>query len=274
MSDKEHRITRNDCLMIIEKLISILRDAGLGDDFDFIAYGSYFSGWRDGLSDLDAILYFKNSSFVKLMSKDRIHKIQSGLTALYENIAFLKTSNFFADVFILDKFHGRDGRFIMFDLGFIERLKIINKNYTVVYGNNFLDKLKPVFLRHQDEFDLALGLHKIRNYLLFEIPRLISRPFPPSTKEALKFLKTLGRTANIVLNEPINPIREGFDSLSRKFPHIDYAPMYDLCQKTLNSNALQEYLEDWHNGSFVDCWFCWEQTLATMVKNFPARSLK
>lgn len=274
--DSRYKITRRDCEMVLQGTVSILKKIFHADNFGMLAYGGYAGKWANGLSDLDAMLYFKHILLSSAIFVNRVQKFQLEMARLFEEINFLRTSNFFADVFIFDKMHGCDGRFLCLDKGFIERLLVINKNYEMIHGKFFLGDLDPVSLRQQEEFDLSVGLHKIRNYLFFEIPRLTNQQPVPQTKDVFKFLKVLPRSASIVLGKPINPIKEGLDFLSELFPIIDYAPLYQLYYASINCEALDAYLTSWHkpeNRIFIDCWRCYETTLYMMLK-YPMKSPK
>jgi len=87
----------------------------------------------------------------------------------------------------------------------------------------------------------------------------------------------LPRFVSIILNEPINRINDALDFLSRRFPKINYAPLYELCEKSENIDTLQKYLENWRvfeSDKIIECWLCFELTLANLVDNFPAKSKK
>ncbi len=269
-------VSKTDCENVVKKLVAIL-EVFIPKKFDLIAYGSYAENWRDDFSDLDAILYFKNGLLPEIVSTIQIHQIQRALARLYEEITFLKKSNFFADVFILDEFHGADGRFMIYDTGFIHRLLVTNKNYSIVWGNNFLKNLSPVSLRHQEEFQLSMYLQEIRNYLIFEIPRLAFNPHLYSQK-IYKYFATLPRFASIVLGSPINRIKDGLDFFARRFPYIDYKPLDELhFWESKGREALHKYLANWSalgNCLLIDCWRCYELTLAAIARTSPARSKK
>ncbi|KKS80339.1 MAG: hypothetical protein UV54_C0009G0005 [Candidatus Beckwithbacteria bacterium GW2011_GWA2_43_10] len=260
-----YKTTKKDCELVIQRIIEIFGGVIAPSSFDLIVYGSYATdNWRDGASDLDSILYFKQGSFSEIFSAQDIAKIQLGITELCEKMSFLQKANFFSDVFILDKFHGDDGRFVIYDKGFIHRLLVVNKNYSVVWGNDFLSLLSPVSLRHQEEFQLAIYLQEIRKFLIFEMPRLsllTIREIP----EVYKFLKTLPRFVHIILGKPINSIKEGLDSLCKRFPDIDYDPLYKLEKAERSKKS---------SFNFIDCWQCYEKTLMALVANSPMRSVR
>ncbi|MDO8555073.1 MAG: nucleotidyltransferase domain-containing protein [bacterium] len=275
----DYKITMKDCEFVVREITQILTTTLSPYSFDFIVYGSYANGnWRDGLSDLDGILYFNKNLFARTISTRELLVVQLKIRDLYNEIPFLKKKNFFSDVFILDKFHGDDGRFMIYDKNFIQRLLVVNKNYSVAWGNNFLSSLYPVSLRHQEEFQMAMYLQEVRKFLIFEIPRLSLLTTRREIPEVYKFVKALPRFVHIIIGEPINSIKEGLDALCKRFPDINYDPLYELEKaEREGSKKLRYYLKTWctlSSPNFTECWFCYEKTLECLVLHSPMRSIK
>lgn len=273
----DYKITIKDCKNAVRELTELLAKILPPSSFDLIVYGSYATGnWRDGLSDMDAILYFNEGPFHQLTLR-QIREIQLGVMNIYEKSSFLREADFFVDTFVVDKLHGGDGRFMIYDEDFVQRLLVVNKNYSVAWGGNFLSSLSPVRLRHQEEFQMAMYLQEIRKFLLFKIPWLFFQDTRPEVPEVYKFFKTLPRFVHIILGEPINSIKEGLDALAERFHNIDYTPLYKLREAEKDYNSLQGYLRSWYapcNPDFIVCWLCYEQTLAALVAETPMRSEK
>src|SRR3989344_4151886 len=112
-------VRREDCEEVVASLLAALRKAGLAEQISFAVYGSYFGSWRDGISDLDAIMYFHRSGLALPELRTHIIDFQTAVRALYERFPFLAHSHFFTDVFVLDRFHAADCRFVVFDTDFM-----------------------------------------------------------------------------------------------------------------------------------------------------------
>lgn len=271
MSAQNHKITREDARFIIDYLIRALHEAELARDADFVVYGSYFEKWREGLSDVDGIFYFSDLPILNPSLRPKIQAFQSKIALLYDQLPFLKQGHFLYDIFILDSFHGKDGRFMIFDKDWINAFWK-DTAYEFMHGSRFINNLNPVLLRNQNEFELACGLHKLRNYLFFEIPRLPSEMSLFCTKDILKSLKVLPRVSTLIIGKPMakNP-----QALTDYFKGIDFNPLFNLWEKTSNHESLECYLKEWHepgSKTFIDCLECFELTLTELVKNFPMRS--
>lgn len=259
----KHLITRQDCTNIIHKITNSLCRFTTKTAVDFLIYGSCHSEWRDGLSDLDGILYFRDKRPSHPAIRDAFFNFQHSLALMYEEINFL-SPDFFADIFIIDELHGSDGRFMVLDKGFLERPNY----YQEVLGVNFLNKLRGVSLRNQDEFYLSHGLHKLRNYLMFETPINVSRMSLGSAKDALKYLLVLPREASKVLGVPTFRFPDAVTVLQSFFPNINYDSIWKLKEKSLNYNALMYCLRSWHekgNDEFINAVECFELTLSSIV---------
>lgn len=268
--DSSHRATRNDCGKIILDLVKILYKSGLTGNVDFIAYGSYFEKWRNGLSDLDGMFYFSKLPLDPSLRKS-IGLFQKEIAVLYQEMPFLKPGQFLYDIFILDPFHGHDGRFIVFDRDWIEVFWKYTK-WKIIHGKIFVSELNPVAFRNQNEFELALGLHKLRNYWLFEIPRAPSEMSLIYAANIIKFFKVLPRTATIITGRPM---AQEPQPLETYFPNINFEPLIKLFEETETCESQDAYLQKWHepgNHSFIECLLCFEDTLIELVKNFPMKS--
>lgn len=268
--NSSHKATREDCGKVIKALVKILNQSGLSENVDFIAYGSYYHKWHDGLSDLDGMFYFSKLP-LDLSLREKIRTFQKEIGFLYKEMPFLKPGQFLYDIFILDSFHGSDGRFMIFDEDWIKAFWKYT-SWQLIHGNMFVDKLKPAAFRNQNEFELALGLHKLRNYWLFEIPRPPSEMSLEYAISILKFLKVLPRTTTIITGRPMaqNP-----RLLEKYFKEINFAPLIALWEKTSTCESQKTYLQEWHkpnNNNFIACLECFEATLAELVKNYPAKS--
>lgn len=271
MSASAHKITRQDCREIVGYLAEALKKSGLGDEVDFIVYGSYLETWRDGVSDLDGIFYFRTRSPLHPSIRPHISTFQTLIALLYEQMPFLEPGKYIYDLFILDSFHGADGRFVIFDKEFIGNFRRW-RPWELVHGSCFFDQLRPVSFRNQNEFELAVGLHKLRNYLLFEIPHSPSAMSPAYAKAVLHFLKVLPMDVAINANEPGT---KDPSVLERMFAHIDYRPLQELRRCTADPDAQEACLKAWHepgNTQFIDCVSCYELTLNELVSRFPMQS--
>lgn len=282
-----YKITKDNCAAVISELIKSFISAELEGQVSLLVYGSYFSKWRDGVSDLDAMVYFHKTSLYETL----LHKIallQEKVGLIYKKFEFLKTGHFFSDVFVLDRLHGTDGRFLIYDKGFIDRMlfdrvrgaKIqitTQTKYSVLFGDNFISELNPVSLRHQDEYDLTLALCKLRNYLFFEIPKGPAKMDFTLAKEMVKCFKILPRNISIILGEKMVTTPNALKSLRNYFMAINYEPLENLWEKNNDSDFQEEYLESWHehnNVTFVKCLICYEETLQQLVANLSTRSLR
>ena len=206
---------------------------------------------------------------------------------MYNRLGFLKTNHFFSDVFILDRLHGTDGRFLVYDKGFVDRMLVdrirgakiqimTQTKYSVLFGESFISELKPVSLRHQDEYDLTLALYKLRNYLFFEIPKEPSEMDPGLAKEMVKCFKILPRNVSIILGEKMVTSSNSLKNLRSYFENIDYEPLIDLVECDQSKEAQKNYVKSWHepkNVSFMKCLQCYEKTLMALVANSPMRSM-
>lgn len=267
-------VTKDDCRKIIDALIAIVQMSFPDTPFSFMAYGSYLRKWRVGLSDLDGIIYFHESPFSEIATSPALERLRLRMRVLYQEMPFLKASGFLADVRILDRFHGRDGRFVVHDADSF-RMFLVPGRYAIVHGNDFVPSLRPMSLYNLDEFDLASGLQCLRKYLFFELPKTGGDISINERKNALKFLRTLPRIVSKILEKPADPIYEGLDLLSRHFPGIDYQPLRDLDTIAQDYDQLENFLTSWHGSgaeSFINCWRCHEKTLEALVAAMPAKS--
>lgn len=267
-----HKITKQDCRFMIDFIVNALKKSGLADEVDFIVYGSYFETWRDGLSDLDGIFYFSKRAPLHLDLRPKIETFQTQITLLYEELPFLKTSQYLYDIFVFDSLHGSDGRFIMFDTDWINAFWQ-RTSWRLVHGRMFMNKLKPVTWRNQNEFELALGLHKLRNYLLFEIPRSPSDMLMPCAKSVSHFFKILPRVTTLITNKPM---AKSLLELERAFKNIDYGPFRELWKKTSNYDSQEVYFRHWHepgDNTFIRCLECFEATLNSLMLHSQMKSL-
>lgn len=282
----DYKVTRNDCSLVIEELIRIFKTAGLENEISLLVYGSYFEVWNNGMSDLDAMIYFSQIPLGPPM-RSKIQTLQSEIGRLYKKFKFLKNGHFFADVFVLDSLHGSDGRFMIFDQGFIDRILIgraqgikihteTQTKHSVLFGRDFVEDLNPVSLRHQDEFELAIGLCKLRNYLFFEIPRQ-EVDLNYAKDIIMKFFKILPRTVAIIIREPLINTPEVLKSLRDYFEDIDFAPLVNLWHKMKSRKLQEEYIRSWHkygNSNFLKCLECYEKVLKKLVQHESMRSRK
>lgn len=263
-----HKTTRNDCEKVIERLLKIFSKSGLKNKISFFVYGSYFERWREGLSDLDAMIYFSFKDPLKCLSQANVSELQAAVRDIYKEFPFTKTGHFFADVFILDELHGTDGRFFIFDKEKIDGFKT-QADAKLMLGQPFLNKLKPVSLRHEQEIELAHGLHNLRNYLFFEIPRGATPESLSKARGILKYFGILPRRVSIINGGPMiktPDVFKKYDYLKR----IDYAPFMDFWENTSNPNKLEIFIKKWHKPNsdvFRKCLECFEKTLIALVKN-------
>ena len=273
MLDK-YKLTKDDVGLAIEELINIIKKVGLENEVSLFVYGSYFDEWRKGLSDLDAIIYFWNKPPLDLSLEKNIASFQSEIRRLYENFDFIRrTDHFFSDLFVLDSLHAADGRFFTYDKEKTESFQKQN-DCKLVFGDPFLHHARPVYLRHEQESELATGLHRLRNYLFFEIPR------PPDTvslglaSHLLKFFRILPRRVSIMNGDNII---KGPEAL-KKYPYlknIDYSSFMEMWEKTSDIDKVEDFLKEWHapgNTIFLDCLRCFEETLLALIKNVPMLS--
>lgn len=271
MTRTNHKITRQDCDAVITYLCDALRESGLSYEVDFIVYGSYVKTWKDGLSDLDGMLYFFSTFPPLSPTRSEILKFQNMIAHLYEEMPFLESGKYLYDLFILDALHGADGRFVMFDEVFVQCLRG-DGSWRLVHGTPFLDRLRPVSLRNQDEFELALCLHKLRNYLLFEIPRSPATMSVPHASAMVKFFKVLPLDVTRILHRPVT---RDVSALEQLFGHINYGPLRELWDKTMDHDSYAAYIRGWHETGgtkFIDCLHCFELTLAELVRGFQMKS--
>lgn len=268
-------VTKNDCKMVIKALIKILQRSFPDTPFSFMVYGSYLQKWRVGLSDLDGIIYFHESPFSEITSSFALERLWSGIKTLYQEMPFLKTSEFLADVRILDQLHGQDGRFMIHDaLSF--RMFLTPDRYAIVHGIDFVPDLRPMSLYNLDEFDLACALQCLRKYLFFELPKTYDEISKNEQKKALKYLRTLPRIVSKILEEPADPLPKGLNLLSQRFPYINYRPLRNLNMIAQDYDKLENFLISWHESnaeSFVACWRCHDKTLDALIAEMRAKSL-
>jgi len=268
---KMHKITRKDCCFMIDFIIDALKKSGLADEVDFIVYGSYFEKWRDGLSDLDGIFYFSKRAPLHPDLRPKIEIFQAQITLLYEKLPFLKASQYLYDIFVFDFFHGTDGRFLMFDADWINAFGQ-HTSWQLIHGQMFMNELRPVTWRNQNEFELALGLHKLRNYLLFEIPRLPADMLMPCAKSVSHFFKVLPRVATLIIDKPM---AKSLEELEIIFEDIDYGAFREFWKETSDCDSQEAYFRRWHepgNTSFIRCLECFEATLISLVSHYQRRS--
>lgn len=264
--------TREDCRAMLEALLTVLARLFPDQTVDCLVYGAYLRDWRIGLSDLDAMIYFADGSLCRLLDDAKITKWQAAMAGLYRRFAFLANPDFLEDVFIMDRTHGQDGRFMVHDA---DSFNMFLANHSqVLLGVKFFGQLRPMTLRNQDELYLANGLHLLRQFLLFEVPRG-KDILPVKIKEAAKFLRVLPRIASKILNEPADPIPEALNLLKRKFPEINYRPLEEFWRQSQNYQLVQRFQANWHlsgHPAFINCWRCYELTLEAIVRDFPSKS--
>ena len=263
-----HNATREDCGKVIFDLVKILHRSNLIKDIDFIVYGSYFEKWQDGLSDLDGMFYFHSK--LPLDLREKIGIFQNEISILYKEMPFIKPGQFLYDIFILDPLHGKDGRFMVFDEDWIKTFWE-HTAWELIKGEVFVENLNPVAFRNQNEFELALGLHKLRNYWLFEIPRGPAEMSVAYAAGVLKFFKVLPRTTTIITGRPM---AQEPKPLEKYFKSINFEPLVKLFEETATYESQKIYLRKWHEpqNSFIECLECFEATLIELVKNYPMRS--
>ncbi|MFC1756644.1 hypothetical protein ACFLZC_00580 [Patescibacteria group bacterium] len=270
-----YKVTRKDCQRVIGELIRIFKEVELSNEIDFLVYGTYFGKWRNGLSDLDGVLSF-SKSFIDPQLRFKILAFQMKMRELYENIEFLKTGHFFADVFVLDKELVEDGRFMIYDKGFIDRIVNGQTKQAVLFGEDFVRKLNPVSLRHQDEFELAAGVQKLRNYLLFEIPKPVNIIDLNCAIGVTKFFKILPRTVAIILGESLISTIEEMTKLRNYLEEIDYSYLERFFEASFDPDFIVEHIRSWHeigNEAFLDYLVCFEKVLQAVIKNESMLSL-
>lgn len=267
-----YKIKKNDCRLAIKGLNEILKEIGLEKEASFFVYGSYFGKWRDGLSDLDAIIFF-NQLPINLYLTGKVKSFQSAVKKLYEKLPFTKYESFFDHVFILDKFHATDGRFFIFDKEKIDSFRSKEKD-GLVFGQPFLDKVRAVSLRHEQEMELAMGLHSLRNYLFFEIPKGGTFETLSKAKSILKYFRILPRRVSIINGGEMNSSPDVFKQYNY-LNDIDYSPFLTLWENTNDFDKLEFFIKQWYipgNTIFKDCLECFEKTLVKMVQNTPMLS--
>lgn len=274
MPVQSHKITRQDCGLIIDRLISILNEVGLGQEQEvgFVVYGSYCEKWREGLSDLDGMLYFSGLPPLHLALRPKIKAFQAKIAGLYEEFPFLKSGHYLSDVFILDSLHASDGRFMIFDCDFMYEFWHYT-SYQFFQDTKFVGSFNPVRLRNQHEFELATGLHKLRNYLFFEIPRLPQEMSLPYATEVLKSFRVLPRVATRLAGKHM---AKSLADLEHCFEGINYLSLRDLWIEAANYDSQNRYLRAWHepeSTAFIDCLECFELTLAELIRNYPMKSV-
>jgi hypothetical protein len=225
------------------------------------------------LSDLDAIMYFPmHESPLHPELTEPLKIFHSLMAVLYDQMPFLKPGDL-ADVFIIDDFHGQDGRFMMFDRDWTDAFHNYSKWKPEIGSAEFMTRMSPVNLRNQNEFELALGLHLLRAYLFFEIPRGPDKMSIPYAKGIAKFFKVLPRTASIITH---NPMVKSPQKLLPIFPQIDFSALNEFWVKMSDCDTEEAYLKSWHepeNPTFINCLECFEAVLADLVNNHPARSV-
>lgn len=267
-------VTRDDCRKVIEGLTQALIDTSLGSEVDFFVYGSYFGSWRDGISDLDGILFFKQTLPISPSLRKKINYFQSAIAKLQEALPFLKNGHFLADLFVLDWLHATDGRFLVFDREWLEVSKT-QSDRKIVHGSDFIESFQPVALRNQNEFELATGLHKLRNYWFFEIPKKKEDINLARAQEALKFFKVLPRTISIILGRPMVKTPAEMVELDEFLTEIDLKPLVKLFEETTEPKKLTGYVKSWHGEpeTFSDCLQCFEKVLENLVCRQKSKSL-
>lgn len=268
-----NKLTQKDCEVVVERLVTAIEQAGFGNEASFFIYGSYFNRWRDGLSDLDGIFYFSKKSPLDPSQFSKIEAFQSALRDIYKEFSFTRIGHFFADVFIQDKFHGSDGRFYIFDKEKTDGFKM-EEDTGLIFGEPFLGDIKPVNLRHEQEIELAHGLHNLRNYLFFEIPRDVVPESLSKARSILKYFRILPRRVSIINGGPMKSTPDvlgEYDYLK----HINYAPFMNLWKNTNEIDKLENFIKQWNESSntiFRDCMECFEKTLVALVENAPMLS--
>lgn len=271
MSTEKYWETKMDCAKVTDELVAILKQV-MGNEVDFLVYGAYLGIWRNGLSDLDGMIYFRNSMPLYPSTKSRMFELRAKISQLYEKFPFLKKGKFLADIFMLDYLHGSDGRFMIFDSGFFRELK---GKYNVVYGEDFIKKLNPVSLRMQEEFQLAIRIQRLRHYFIFETLRPAEEMSWGYAEEVLKYLRALARDITFILNNKMISDPRALIGLRSWLSHIDFLPIICLWENTNDPQSLDKYLESWHDAGrnvFIDCLECYEKTLEAVVRNSPMKS--
>lgn len=262
-----YEVTKDDCTLVINELIKIFEKTGLDKNVSLLVYGSYFDSWRKGLSDIDAILYFNNEIPFYCLNKE-VDLFQKEINVLYDKLPFTRECHFFEDIFIIDKFHALDGRFLFHDKEKIEGFKK-QADARLVYGREFLNEFNPVELRNEQEQELAWGLCRLRYYLFFEIPKPTSDCDFNHFKHMLKFLKILPRRISLINGGPMDKTLNVFKHYEYLW-NINYSPYIELWEETSSLSRLEEYFKKCHekeSATFRDCLKCFEQTLEAVVQN-------
>lgn len=260
---------------VLDYLIESLFKAGLDKEVDFLVYGSIYGDWRDGLSDLDGVMFFKNHSPTDAVLRESLNELQKRIKKLYTGFPNIKTG-FLTDIFVVDGFHSQDGRFVFpFDDDWV-RVFWKDTLFKFIHGSRFVDSIKTVSLRNQNEFELAMGLSVLRNYLLFELPRTPETMSISYAKNILKFFKVLPRTSTIILGLPMSRQPNDLNNAWGHFSQIDFSPLISMSQQTAEYSGTIQYLKLWHTNSgrkhFTECLYCFEQTLKALVHHAPMRS--
>jgi len=271
-------MTRNECKAVIEGLIDIFKKSGLENEVSFLIYGSYFSNWRPGLSDLDGIIYFQHHW--PTWAPERIKLFQDGVKRLHLLFPFTLGAGFFDDVYVVDGVHGADGRFFIFDKGFMvfnpdqHHFFGTETNHQIVFGRDFIQDIRPnlMELRYLSEWEIAWDLQFLRNFMLFEIPRL---PSLDAVTKVMKPFKKFPRLLKILLNEPMIKKPCPLNELRPWLSDIDFSPLEELWRQTAEIDSLVQYLSRWLDSEdpcFMACLECYEKTLSRVIKHVPMRS--
>lgn len=278
----EYQVTKADCALIINDLAGIFKKTGLENEISLMIYGSCLGRWKNGLSDLDALVYFERHLPVDFAIRTEILEAQKEIRKLYETYHFIKPE-FFADIFIVDLFHAEDGRFMVLDKNFLpfnpnqsflfgDRI-----NHKIIMGNNFVPSLEPriLSLRDSKEFELAMGLHKLRNYLFFSIPIRIDNVTIHEALNLIKPFKVLGPGIKMLLGEPLIETPYKLSHLREYFGNIDEQPISYLLKNASSPDSLKNIVLNWHqpgNTHFLECLECYEKILVQIVLNEPKKS--
>lgn len=280
-----YTVTKNDCRKVIERLNKIFDKVGLSDEVSFLVYGSHLGNWNNGISDIDGIIYFRRHLPFEAVMRPKIIALQKEIGKLYSEIDFLNDGHFFKDIFILDYLHIQDCRFVVFDKYFVpfnpDRAGGFGKEvgYKVCFGADFVDAVRPniVSLADSKELETAFGLQKLRNYLLFEIPRPVQSIDLDYQKEVAKSLKILPRNIKFILDEPgvVNP--QNLSAVRSWLKDVDCRPLARFFEAHSSPAALKEFLSKWHDSednTFFEAWECYEKVLERVVKNSPMKSIR
>lgn len=282
---KHHPVSRKDCETVIKKLTDIFEKSGLLDEISFLVYGSYLGGWRDGVSDLDGIIYFHKHLPFDAAIRPKILTFQKEVSKLYEEIDFLKEGRFFADIHVLDYLHASDGRFLVFDKYFVplnpDKAAGFGKEVgrKMFFGSDFIDSINPnlFLLINSKEKALATSLHKLRNYFFFELSKTVSEVSASFQKDIVKSLKILPRCVKFLLDEESVVSPENLNNVRIWLKDIDYSYLARFFDAYSNPETLNDFFDEWHqpgNQTFVGALECFEKTLERMVKNVPAKGIK